>query len=155
MKFLRFYAKKADDSNGGSLDIQLTDDNYPGAEFRMLKELQFVWYQFGNKGIVTRDAWHRVNVEFGVDNVTRSQGGGSYVKFWLDGVLLTYEQNVQTITQPTDKVINFLLFTYYNNGSPIDQYMWLDNIKITNVRPSWWSALDTGALPPPMAPVAN
>jgi hypothetical protein len=153
-KFLRFYGKRADGTNGGSLDIQITDNAFTFSEFRMLKEYQYKWFDIGNNGIMTRDTWHQINVELGVDEVPRAQGGGSYVKFWLDDVLLKYEQRVQTIVQPTEKVINFLLFTYYNNGSPIDQHVWIDNIIISDVKPSWWDTLGTG-LPPPSPPVAN
>lgn len=154
LKFLRFKSLKADSSHSGYVDMQIIDDGSSvPEEFRMLREGQGQWFYYGKNGMLTRDKWHRVNVELTVDNTAVNQGGKAQAKFWLDGNLITIEQNIKAIMSATDYMESFYLFTYWNGMAPKDQHLWVDNIQITNARPVWVDVLGgSKVLAPPAAP---
>lgn len=153
LKFLRFKSSRSDGSHSGYVDMQIIDDGSSSSEeFRMLREGQAVWYYYGQNGVLSRDRWHRVNVELGVDNTPVSQGGSSYAKFWLNGYLLTTEKDIKAIMSGTDYMTSFYLFTYWNGTAPKDQHLWVDNIQISNQRPAWADELGSVPFNPPSAP---
>ncbi|MDT8452096.1 MAG: hypothetical protein RQ936_05030 [Gammaproteobacteria bacterium] len=154
LKFLRFRSRKADGAHSGYVDMQIIDDGSSDPEeFRMLREIQDEWFYYGQNGMLTRDKWHRVNVELTVDNIAVNQGGTAQAKFWLDGNLITIEKNIKAIISATDYIESFFLFTYWNGMAPKDQHLWVDNIQISNERPVWVDVLGgSKVLAPPATP---
>lgn len=155
LKFLRFKSSKADGAHSGYVDMQIIDDGASDPEeFRMMREGQSGgWFYYGQNGMLTRDTWHRVNVELSVDNVALSQGGTAQAKFWLNGNLITTEKDIKAIMASTDYMESFYLFTYWNGDAPKDQHLWVDNIQISNERPVWADEFGSDKpLSPPSAP---
>ena len=70
-----------------------------------------------------------------------SQGGNGYLKFWLNGQLLIDNPQMQTLAFGPEQHDQLLLLSYYNNGSPQDQHVWLDDVSLTNTPPAWLSEM--------------
>ncbi len=143
LKFIRIGSSASNTTplNSGTIDIQWADDGVGPHEFRMIRESVNVWYEFGQDGDLVRDVWHRVNVEISFDNVPVSQGGNGYLKFWLNGQLLIDNPQMQTLAFGPEQHDQLLLLSYYNNGSPQDQHVWLDDVSLTNTPPAWLSEM--------------
>ncbi len=151
LKYIRLRQKKADTTNAGFFDLQFFDQSGALADntydFRMIKELQDDWQEFGADGILTRDTWHRHTLCIDVDNVAVGSGGNGRVRFWQNGTLLVNSTTLTPLINATDYMDSFYLFTYWNgNGtdySPQAQHLFVDKIQMsTDTTPSWATGLD-------------
>lgn len=69
-----------------------------------------------------------------VDGVARNDG---IARYWIDGVEILNISNVQfrTGARPNQRFNQLFVSPYIGDGSPVDQTMWLDDIRIATGRP--------------------
>jgi hypothetical protein len=143
LKYIRFRSKqRPSDASAGFIDIQpINDSSTSPYEFRMIKEGQDIWENFGLNIPWPRGQWVRHSVCVNVDNVAVSSGGTSRVRFWQNGTLLYSSTGLTTITRATDILNSLYLFTNWNGGSPQTQSLYMDDIKMAASSnggvPSW------------------
>lgn len=147
LKTIRIRQQKADTTLTGHIDIQMRDDSITASEFRMIKETQDLWLEFGTNGIMTRDVWHEFAYRIEFDDVLPGSGGNANIKFWLNGVLLVSSTTIQTLYLSTDEAIALFLFTYWNGLSPQTQSLYVDDIRMAAYDdpagvPSWATSLE-------------
>jgi hypothetical protein len=142
LKYLRVRQRTAAGALTGYFDLQFQDDDKTISEFRMLKEGQAVWQNFGTNGVFTREVWHRHTLHMHLDDVLPASGGTSRIRFWQNGALQVDSATIKTILNPTDYADGLYLFTYWNGGAPQDQSLYVDQIRVsTDTVPSWATGL--------------
>ncbi|GAB1342529.1 heparin lyase I family protein [Gemmatimonas sp.] len=141
LKFIRIRTKTASGSNGGYNDIQLANDLNQTNAFRMIKEVQNTWYRFGAAGSFGKGRWQRLSVHIAFHSVPAALGGGSRIRVWQNGQRLIDEARIQTLSGADHFADSFYLFTYWNDGAPKTQSMWVDDIRLSTTRPTWASDL--------------
>jgi hypothetical protein len=146
LKFLRIRTTTSAGANAGFNDIQIQDDGNWESEFRMIKERQDRWFNFGAVGSFPKGQWHRITANLSISSVPSSAGGRSRVRVWQNGILLVDEPRMQTLSTSTDVADALYLFTYWNGNAPKTQSLWVDQLRIANGLPSW--ALDLQGVSP-------
>ena len=89
--------------------------------------------------VILRDTWHKVTAHFKLNTVAGSTtNADGIVQYWLDGSLILDYQNVimRTSAQPDIKFDQFVIAPYIGPGSPVDQTLWVDNLKVTTPAPT-------------------
>ncbi len=141
LKFIRIRTKTSTGANGGFNDIQLQDDASQESSFRMIKEVQDRWFQFGAANSFGRGTWQRITVNLRLHSTPKALGGFAQTRVWQNGQLLVDETRMQTLSNPTDFADALYLFTYWNGNSPRTQSLWVDKIQMANYLPAWSSDL--------------
>ncbi|WP_185234534.1 hypothetical protein [Teredinibacter franksiae] len=138
LKFIRFRNKKSDGTHTGYLDNLIVMPSRNSGTFALLKEGLSYVLEYGSQGAqpIPQGEWFRYEIYMKLDEVPVKNGGASVVKSWLNGALIVEQTEIMTLGAATDEVVSFYLFTYWNNGAPKDQHMYVDNIIITNEKPS-------------------
>jgi hypothetical protein len=95
-------------------------------------------YDYGSPAIKDGE-WHKVVAHFKLNSIQNgiAQADGE-LQYWLDDNLLINHNNVMIRTgqHPDMKFNQFVISPYIGAGSPIDQTMWLDNLKVsTDIQP--------------------
>lgn len=142
LKFLRVRTQPPGGGNSGYNDIQFQDDAGQPSAFRMIKEQQDQWFNFGAPNSFTKGMWHRISVNIQFGSVPKASGGTARVRVWQNGALLVDEARMKTLTNADDIATNFYLFTYWNGSAPRTQSLWVDDIQLSNFQPAWASDLN-------------
>src|SRR5207247_7561937 len=60
------------------------------------------------------------------------------MQYWFNGALVIDRHDIlfRTGARPTIRFHQFLIAPYIGDGSPVDQYMWIDDLTLANGRPS-------------------
>lgn len=138
-KFIRFDIK--DTSNVGSfLDWKWENEGQPYAYAGKLQRDNCTtncWQYFGsNNQRPVRGIWETYEIYVKFDNVQVDSGGQGRIRAWKNGVLVGDLTGRRTMNNAGDIVKSALLFSYWNNGSPKTQHLFLDDLVATNVRPA-------------------
>jgi hypothetical protein len=149
LKFLRVHTASGDDGRDGSCVPKNEGYNdwyiYPDTQFfgdspfGFIKECQGKWGNFGsfkNGMSIKKGVWETYEMYIKLDNVSAAQGGGGMVRVWRDDELLGEFNDMQTLMTPKSYADSFLLFTYWNGNAPKTQHMYIDDLVITNEKPS-------------------
>lgn len=138
LKTIRFRQYTAADANAGFLDIQLQDDDETISQWRMIKEGQDDWQEFGDPNSFPRDQWVRVTVCLDVDDQHYVDGGTSRVRVWQGTEKIADSLTLDTIANATDRIDALYLFTYWNGNAPQTQSLYVDDIRMsTELLPEW------------------
>ena len=81
--------------------------------------------------------WNRVEVFFQLNTIVDGVGQtDGIVRYWLNGNLLIEHTNIlfRTGANPTLRFNQFLIAPYIGDGSPVDQYMWVDDLVLATAR---------------------
>ena len=81
--------------------------------------------------------WHHVEAYFKMNTIVAGKGmPDGQLKYWYDGVLIIEHTNVimRTGANPAMKWNQFLIAPYIGDGSPIDQTMWVDDLRLSSSR---------------------
>lgn len=95
-----------------------------------------------------KNNWHFVESYFKLNSISGGIGQpDGIIQYWYDRQLVINHQNVilRTGAHPNMKFNQLLMAPYIGDGSPVDQYFWIDNLTVATAR----SATDTTA---PAAP---
>jgi hypothetical protein len=60
------------------------------------------------------------------------------MQYWFNGALVIDRHDIllRTGARPTIKFHQFLIAEYIGDGSPVDQYMWVDDLTLATGKPS-------------------
>ena len=81
--------------------------------------------------------WHHVEAGFKLNSVADGKGrADGQINYWYDGTLIIAQSNVvmRTGVHPDMKWNQFLITPYIGDGSPVEQTMWVDDLRITTSR---------------------
>lgn len=148
LKFLRLHTRsdRPEDycvgENEGYMDwyIYPTYRNSGDEAYGVIKECDrgAAWSSFGSlagKGI-EHDKWQVYEMYVKFDDVSSMDGGMALVRVWRNDELLGEFTKHTTLETPDSYARSFLLFSYWNGGSPKTQHMFIDDLVITNEMPS-------------------
>ena len=136
MKFLRLHTRSADGKNRGYNDLYVDRANGTKSVLRTIKEMHDKWAVYHGPAI-PREQWERYEMYLYLDDIPANAGGKGRVRIWRDGKLIFNRGDVPTISEATDSLDYFYLFTYWNNEMPPDNHCFVDDL-----------AIATGASPP-------
>jgi hypothetical protein len=81
--------------------------------------------------------WNFVEAYFQMNTVVNGVGQANGVmQYWFNGQLVIDRHDVlfRTGAHPTLKFDKFVMAPYIGDGSPVDQYMWVDNLRVATGR---------------------
>jgi hypothetical protein len=86
----------------------------------------------------TKNSWHHIETYQQMNTVVAGVAlqDGVY-QYWLDGTLIMDRHDVyfRTGANPTMQFRTFLMGPWINAGSPLDQYVWIDDLLIATAHP--------------------
>lgn len=81
--------------------------------------------------------WHFIESYFQMNSVSNGIGiADGVIQYWYDGKLVIDLHHVlfRTSANADMKFNQFLIAPYIGDGSPVDQYMWIDNLTVSTSR---------------------
>jgi hypothetical protein len=81
--------------------------------------------------------WHFIESCFIMNSIANGKGlADGVIQYWYDGKLTIDLHHIlfRTGKYPDMKFNQFLIAPYIGDGSPVDQYLWVDNLTISNSR---------------------
>jgi hypothetical protein len=88
-------------------------------------------------GAFYKSDWHHVAAYFKLNSIVDGKGvGDGELRYWYDGTLIIEHTNalMRTGANPDMKWNQFLMAPYIGDGSPVDQSMWVDDLRIASDR---------------------
>ena len=86
----------------------------------------------------TKSSWHHVESYWQLNTVEGGRGQpNGVVQYWFDGELIIDRHDIyfRTAVNSSMQIRTFLMAPYIGDGSPRDQYMWIDDLEIRTARP--------------------
>ena len=132
LKTMRIHAQSSSGSNEGYLDMLISGDLTIGIEFarEAFQATNTDWKNFGVN--VTKGTWHAYEQYVKFSSVP---GRGIY-RVWQDGKLVLDDNTTKTLGGSGSSSDFVYIFSYWNDGAPKTQSAYIDDIYITNQRPS-------------------
>ena len=96
-----------------------------------------VWFQ-PTPGPGYKGDWNHVEVYFQLNSVVGGVGvADGVMQYWFNGtpVLDRHDILYRTGARPTIQFHQFLITPYIGDGSPVDQYMWIDDLTVATGKP--------------------
>jgi len=90
-----------------------------------------------NPGAGYKNNWNFVEAYFQLNTIVNGIGQANGVmQYWFNGTLIIDRHDIlyRTGAHPTLKFNQFLIAPYIGDGSPIDQSMWVDNLRVATAR---------------------
>src|SRR5881396_1574686 len=97
-----------------------------------------VWFQ-PTPGPGYKGDWNHVEVYLQLNSVVGGLGvADGVMQHWFNGALVIDRHDIlfRTGARPTIRFHQFLIAPYIGDGSPVDQYMWIDDLTVATGRPS-------------------
>ena len=97
-----------------------------------------VWFQ-PTPGPGYKADWNHVEVYFQLNSVVGGIGiADGVMQYWFNGTLVLDRHDIlfRTGARPTIQFHQFMIAPYIGDGSPVDQYMWIDDLTVATGRPS-------------------
>ena len=148
LKFMRVHTKSEAGENYGYLDFLITPDG-PSHWSKALggkTDAPFYFYYETvvnqeypgsyEKDRIRKGEWESFEIYYYLDSVSTDNNGKGRVRIWKNDELLADLPSQTTLKTASAVADSFLLFTYWNGGSPKDQHLYIDNIMITSDKPS-------------------
>jgi hypothetical protein len=82
--------------------------------------------------------WNHVEAYFQLNSVSGGVGvANGVIQYWFNGALVIDRHDIlyRTGARPTIQLHQFLIAPYIGDGSPVDQYMWVDNLMVATSKP--------------------
>lgn len=132
LKTMRIHVQSSSGSNEGYLDLLISGDLTVGIEFSRAA-FTATNLDYKNRGVnVTKGTWHAYEQYVKFSSVP---GQGIY-RVWQDGKLVLDDNTTKTLKGSGSSSGFVYLFGYWNDGAPKTQSAYIDDIFITNERPS-------------------
>ena len=96
-----------------------------------------VWFQ-PTPGTGYKGDWNHVEVYFQMNSVAGGIGvPDGVMQYWFNGTLVIdrHDMLFRTGARPTIRFRQFLIGPYIGDGSPVDQYMWIDDLTVASAKP--------------------
>ena len=90
-----------------------------------------------NPGAGYKNNWNFVEAYFQLNTIVNGIGQANGVmQYWFNGTLIIDRHDIlyRTGAHPTLQFSQFLIGPYIGDGSPVDQSMWIDNLRIATAR---------------------
>jgi len=90
-----------------------------------------------NPGTGYKNSWNFVEVYVQLNTIVNGIGqADGVVQYWFNGALILDRHDIlfRTGQHPTLQFSQFLIAPYIGDGSPADQYMWVDNLRLATSR---------------------
>ncbi|MBW3225626.1 polysaccharide lyase [Marinobacter adhaerens] len=140
LKFLRVHTSTTSGENRGYNDWYLNPEGST-IPHKYICECQQRWFDFGTRSEeIQRGQWESYEMYIKFDDVPQDEGGTALVRVWKNGKLLREITGAKTLYGPDDISSRAHLFTYWNGGAPKTQFMYVDDIIITNETPNFRDA---------------
>lgn len=135
LKFLRIHTATSLGKHIGFNDFLFDMKNSP-SPFKYIYEGEDKWSNIGvYKNSPKKDTWESYEIAITLDCMSVDDGGLACIKIWKNGSLLKKITNRITLKFNDAYADMAYIFTYWNGGSPKNQYMYVDEITITNTQP--------------------
>ena len=157
LKFLRLRTNDASGKNTGYVDWYINPKGstfpfqsiYEGGQAAVFgpggcTSQTSCWHQFGAGKAIELGKWETYEYYVRFDTVPVSKGGTARVRTWKNGQLMADMTDKITLARPDGESPAFLLFNYWNGGSPQTQTMYVDDVVLTTDTPS---AVDSTGFP--------
>jgi len=171
LKFIRWTTKNSGGGNAGYMDWYW---NAPGMvpPFQVIREFDTCstncWQKFGTASDApVQGRWETYEMYIKLDDKAVDQGGTGRVRVWKNGKLMGDLTNRPTLpNDANDTVVSIKIFSYWNGGSPKNQFLYFDDLVATNVNPGSFDSqgnryigvgnfVAPAAVAPPMPPLVN
>jgi len=96
-----------------------------------------VWFQ-PTPGPGYKGNWNHVEVYFQENSVVGGIGvADGVMQYWFNGTLAIDRHDIlfRTGARPTIQFHQFVIAPYMGDGSPVDQYMWVDDLTVATSKP--------------------
>jgi len=90
-----------------------------------------------NPGAGYKNNWNFVEAYFQLNTIVNGIGQANGVmQYWFNGTLILDRHDIlfRTGAHPTLQFSQFLIAPYIGDGSPVDQSMWVDNLRVATAR---------------------
>jgi hypothetical protein len=90
-----------------------------------------------NPGVGYKNDWNFVEAYFQLNTVVNGIGQANGVmQYWFNGTLVLDRHDIlfRTGANPTIQFSQFLIAPYIGDGSPVDQSMFVDNLRVGTAR---------------------
>jgi len=90
-----------------------------------------------NPGVGYKNNWNFVEAYFQLNTIVNGVGKADGVmQYWFNGTLIIDRHDIlfRTGARPTLQFSQFLIAPYIGDGSPVDQSMWVDNLRVATAR---------------------
>lgn len=90
-----------------------------------------------NAGVGYKNNWNFVEAYFQLNTIVNGIGQANGVmQYWFNGTLIIDRHDIlyRTGAHPTLQFSQFLIAPYIGDGSPVDQSMWVDNLRVATGR---------------------
>jgi hypothetical protein len=97
-----------------------------------------VWFK-PTPGAGYKGDWNHVEAYFQMNSVVAGIGvADGVMQYWFNGTLVIDRHDIlyRTGARPTIKFHQLLIAPYIGDGSPVDQYMWVDDLTIATGKPA-------------------
>jgi len=115
-------------------DCFSTGNGYYSARFWDSPEQMFK----DEPGDYYKNDWHFIESYFAMNSIVDGVGvPDGVIQYWYDGELIidTHQILMRTGQHPDMAFNQFLIAIYIGDGSPVDQYMWVDDLTVATGRP--------------------
>ncbi|MBW2458997.1 MAG: hypothetical protein JRI68_31145 [Deltaproteobacteria bacterium] len=129
MKFLRLHNRTGAGENGGYNDLYVDNADDTTSVLRTIKEVHDVWDVYDGPSI-PRDTWERYEMYLFIDDQSIDDGGQGRVRIWRDDELIFDRTDVPTITEDQGTINSLYIFTYWNNETPPNNHVYVDDLVI-------------------------
>jgi hypothetical protein len=133
LKFLRL------NGTNGYYDLQITNDgSSQNGVYRMILdgEQGQGWFYAGDTNeraqLFPRGRWFQVQWYVSLS----PDASGGTTRLWIDGTFIAEHQGIRTLNSVGDTVDDLFFFTWWNEGSPRDQHVFLDSVTLTSETPA-------------------
>jgi len=96
-----------------------------------------VWFQ-PSPGPDYKGDWNHVEVYFQLNSVVGGLGvADGVMQHWFNGTLVIDRHDIlyRTGARPTIRFHQFVIAPYIGDGSPVDQYLWVDDLMVATGKP--------------------
>ncbi|PYO76454.1 MAG: hypothetical protein DMD63_14390, partial [Gemmatimonadetes bacterium] len=90
-----------------------------------------------NPGPGYKSDWNFVEAYFQLNTIVNGVGqANGVIQYWFNGALVIDRHDIlfRTGAHPTMQMDQLIIAPYIGDGSPVDQYMWVDNLRIATGR---------------------
>ena len=130
-------------STGGCnciLESNLASECYNAPPWYNDKQLQAsqVWFQPA-PGAGYKGNWNHVEVYFQMNSIVGGAGiADGVMQYWFNGTLVIDRHDIlfRTGARPSIQFHQVLIAPYIGDGSPVDQYLWVDDLIVASGRPA-------------------
>jgi hypothetical protein len=123
----------------GIVELNLPSECYNAPPWYNDKQLQAsqVWFQTA-PGAGYKANWNHVEAYFQMNSIVGGVGvADGVMQYWFNGTLVIDRHDIlfRTAARPTIQFHQFLIAPYIGDGSPVDQYMWVDDLIVATSKP--------------------